>query len=121
MAIPKKVLKLVQERDSHCWHCGREDDLVPHHRINRGMGGSKLLDIPENLMMICANWNGEMESNATAGASARGWGHKLSVWESVEHPVFDICAFRWYFLLPDGSKVIANLDRVEKREDWISF
>lgn len=121
MAIPKKILKLVQERDSHCWHCGREDDLVPHHRINRGMGGSKLLDIPENLLMVCAEWNGAMESNAKAANGARGWGHKLSGWESLELPVFDISAFRWYFLKPDGSKVIADLDRVEKREDWISF
>ncbi len=49
MAIPKKILKQVQGRDPYCWHCGREDDLVPHHRINRGMGGSKLLDIPREL------------------------------------------------------------------------
>jgi hypothetical protein len=54
MAVPKKVLKQVQERDSHCWHCGVEEDLVPHHRKNRGMGGSKLLDTPDNLMMVCA-------------------------------------------------------------------
>jgi hypothetical protein len=73
------------------------------------MGGSKLLDLPENLLMVCARWNGEMESNATAGASARGWGHKLSVWESLELPVFDVAAFRWYFLGADGSKVIADL------------
>jgi hypothetical protein len=109
MAVPKKILKLVQERDDYCWHCGREDDLVPHHRINRGMGGSKLLDIPDNLMMVCALWNGDMESNARVGAMARGWGHKLSVWESPEMPVFDSFAFRWYFLHPDGTKVVVTL------------
>jgi len=121
MAVPKKILKVVQERDSHCWHCGREDDLVPHHRINRGMGGSKKLDIAENLLMVCAFWNGGMESNPNAGAKARGWGHKRSVWESLEFPVFDCFAFRWYLIRLDGSKVIANLDKVDKREDWISF
>tara|TARA_R110000868_G_scaffold19074_2_gene82557 strand:- start:5845 stop:6186 length:342 start_codon:yes stop_codon:yes gene_type:complete len=105
MAIPKKVLKQVQERDQYCWHCGREDDLVPHHRINRGMGGSKLLDIPENLMMVCGQYNGDMEGNATVGAKARGWGHKLSVWQSPEHPVFDCVAFRWWVLLPNGWKI----------------
>lgn len=73
------------------------------------MGGSKLLDIPENLIMICAEWNGAMESNAKAANGARGWGHKLSAWESVELPVFDISAFRWYFLQPDGTKVVATL------------
>jgi len=71
--------------------------------------------------MVCAFWNGEMESNPNAGAKARGWGHKRSVWESLEFPVFDCFAFRWYLIRPDGSKVIANLDKVDKREDWISF
>ena len=104
MAIPKKILKLVQERDSHCWHCGIEEDLVLHHRINRGMGGSKLLDTPDNLMMVCSRWNGDMESNAELAASARGWGHKLPVWEKLEHPVFDRMG-GWWYLLPDGGKV----------------
>jgi len=105
MAIPKKVLKLVQARDDHCWHCGREDDLVPHHRINRGMGGSKLLDTPDNLMMICAQWNGSIEADAKDAIAARGWGHKLAVWESTEKPVFDYTGFRWYVLGEDGSRV----------------
>lgn len=105
MAIPKKVLKIVQARDSHCWHCGREDDLVPHHRINRGMGGSKLLDTPDNLMMICAGWNGLMESSATDAATARGWGHKVPVWDTLEVPVFDRATFQWFILSPDGGKV----------------
>ena len=108
MAVAKKVLKLVQARDQHCWHCGLEEDLVPHHRINRGMGGSKLLDTPDNLMMVCARWNGDMESNAELAATARGWAHKLPVWEKLEHPVFDRMSFQWYFLLPDGSKVLSD-------------
>ena len=108
MAIPKKVLKLVQARDEHCWHCGREDDLVPHHRINRGMGGSKLLDTPDNLMMICAQWNGSIEADAKDEIAARGWGHKLAVWESTERPVFDRFG-GWWILLPDGSKVSVTI------------
>jgi 5-methylcytosine-specific restriction endonuclease McrA len=104
MAVPKKVLKLVQARDDACWHCGAEDDLVPHHRINRGMGGSKLLDTPDNLMMICSRWNGDMESDAELAATARGWGHKLPAWESLEHPVFDRLG-GWWYLLPDGGRV----------------
>jgi len=106
MAIPKKVLKQVQERDQYCWHCGREDDLVPHHRKNRGMGGSKLLDTVENLMMVCGQYNGDMESNATVAAQARGWGHKVPVWDTTDHPVFDCSAFRWWVLLPNGWKVM---------------
>lgn len=104
MAVPKKVLKLVQARDSHCYHCGVEEDLVHHHRINRGMGGSKLLDTPDNLMMVCSLYNGQMESNWQVAASARGWNHKLPVWESLELPVFDRMG-GWWYLLPDGTKV----------------
>ena len=107
MAIPKKVLKLVQGRDDHCWHCGVEEDLVPHHRINRGMGGSKLLDTPDNLMMICARWNGDMESNAGVAAAGKGWGHKLSAWESTGAPVFDRVG-GWWILSGDGTKVRVN-------------
>ena len=105
MAIPKKVLKVVQERDTHCWHCGREDDLVPHHRKNRGMGGSKLLDTPDNLMMICAAWNGSMESDARDAATARGWGHKVPIWGDLKQPVFDRGSFQWWILDSEGGMV----------------
>jgi hypothetical protein len=46
-----------------------------------------------------------MESDAEMASTARGWNHKLPVWESLEHPVFDRSEFRWYFLSPDGGKV----------------
>jgi hypothetical protein len=104
MAIPKKVLKLVQARDPHCYHCGATEDLVPHHRINRGMGGSKLLDTPDNLMLVCAFFNGDMESVSASAQQARAWGHKLAVWERTERPVYDV-AGGWWFLLPDGNRV----------------
>jgi hypothetical protein len=112
MAIPKKVLNLIRARDQHCYHCGVEEDLVPHHRINRGMGGSKLLDTPDNLMMVCAVYNGLMESDILTARNARGWGHKLAVWEDTGRPVFDVVG-GWWFLLPDGSRV-----RVEVREQF---
>jgi hypothetical protein len=108
MAIPKKVLKLVQGRDSACWHCGSELDLVPHHRINRGMGGSKIRDTPDNLMMVCAVYNGLMESDPRVASQARGWGHKLSVWDDTGWPVFDV-AGGWWILGADGSKVRLNV------------
>jgi len=109
MAIPKKVLKLVQARDPHCVHCGIEDDLVPHHRINRGMGGSKLLDTPDNLLMVCARYNGEMESDHRVQANARGWGHKLSTWQTLDTPVFDNITFQWWILAPDGTRVLFDV------------
>lgn len=108
MAIPKKVLKLVMARDSHCYHCGLEEDLVPHHRRNRGMGGSKLLDTLDNLMMVCAIYNGAMESDSRVAAQARTWNHKMPLWEKQNLPVFDIGG-GWWYLHEDGSK---------SRSDW---
>lgn len=109
MAIPKKIIKLLRNRDEACWHCGTDDDtLVPHHRVSRGMGGSKLLDTLDNLILVCSRYNGDMESNQTVAAAARGWGHKLSAWESLEFPVFDCTKFTWYVLDTDGGKVEVN-------------
>jgi len=105
MALSRKSLTLLRARDSHCWHCGATDDLVPHHRKNRGMGGSKLLDGLDNLMLVCAFWNGEMESTSADAASARGWGHKIPAWGDTREPVFDCTVFRWYTLLKNGTKV----------------
>jgi hypothetical protein len=103
MAIPLKMRKLIFSRDDHCWHCGATEDLVIHHRINRGMGGSKLLDTADNLMAVCGLYNFEMEASAKVGALARGWGHKLAIWEDLSSPVFDADGFAWWVLLPDGS------------------
>ena len=109
MALSRKSLTLLRARDAHCWHCGATDDLVPHYRKNRGMGGSKLLDGLDNLMLVCAFWNGEMESTSADAAAARGWGHKLSAWEATNRPVFDIPTSTWYTLLEDGTRVVFNI------------
>lgn len=34
---------------------------VPHHRANRGSGGSKVLDHPANLVLVCSLCNGAAE------------------------------------------------------------
>ena len=104
MAIPKKVLQKLQQRDTHCAHCGRTEDLVPHHRKNRGMGGSKLLDTLDNLMLVCRIYNSMMESDPKTALLARGWKHKLSQWEDTGEPVFDV-AGGWWYLEPTGEKV----------------
>jgi hypothetical protein len=71
------------------------------------MGGSKLLDTLDNLMLICAGYNGEMESNPRVAAQARAWNHKLPIWEKENFPVFDR-AGGWWYLQPDGTKERAN-------------
>lgn len=105
MATPKKLLAQARARDSHCPHCGEINDLVPHHRKGRGMGGSKLLDRIDNILMVCAIYNGQMESDVRVQSAARGWGHKLSQWEDFDKPIFDAVEFRWYVLTSSGEKV----------------
>lgn len=106
MALAKKRLKQLQDRDDHCWHCGADGELlVPHHRKNRGAGGSKSRENDiTNLMMICAAWNGSIESSAEDAAAARSAGHKLRSWQDTWNPVYDFGDGRWYRLEQDGTK-----------------
>jgi hypothetical protein len=69
------------------------------------MGGSKLLDTLDNLMLVCGLYNGAMESDLLVARDARGWGRKLAAWEDTSRPVFDSVGHRWWILLPDGSRV----------------
>lgn len=64
------------------------------HRINRGLGGSKLLDGPENLVVMCAWSNQRLEANAAFADLGRIYGWKLYRWQTPsEVPV----------LYPDGD------------------
>ncbi len=89
---------LYLARDLHC-PCGcvgREDTFVPQHRINRGMGGSKVLDRPANVLVLCSTMNSLIESHASYANLAREWGWKLSRWDSPEDtPFWDVAAGTW--------------------------
>ena len=92
---------LYLARDMHCpCGCGgREDTFVPQHRINRGMGGSRVLDRPSNVLVMCSHANGLIESDAKSAELARGYGWKLSRWESPEDtPFYDIATGEWYLI-----------------------
>jgi len=89
---------LYLSRDLHCvCGCvGREDTLVPQHRINRGLGGSKVLDRPANVIVMCSLVNGRIEADSKWAAAARGYGWKLSRWESPEDtPFYDRGTGTW--------------------------
>ena len=89
---------LYLARDLHCvCGCvGREDTFVPQHRINRGMGGSKLLDRPANVIVMCSEMNGLIESDQAFAAMARAYGWKLSRWDSPEDtPFYDQATDTW--------------------------
>lgn len=100
-----KVYQLVRETHDHCPHCGTTEDLQTHHRKNRGLGGSKILDRFDNLIRVCATLNYAMESDAKVASEARDMGWKLGQWDGFEMPYFDKPANKWYLLTQDGRRI----------------
>lgn len=69
------------------------------------MGGSKIADNLQNVILVCSEYNGLMESDASVANQARDLGHKLSKFLSPSEPVFDNFSKRWYYLDTKGGKV----------------
>lgn len=91
------------DRDGGCVHCGAVDIAVPNHRINRGMGGSKDLERPANVVVLCSIVNGWIESDPEWAAVAKKFGWKLESWQVPEdEPV--LILGDWYLLGNDHSK-----------------
>lgn len=104
MAISNKMAVQLRERDPYCLHCGADIGLQVHHRRNRGMGSSKLLDRYENLLRVCALLNYAMESDAEVAREAKKFGWKLGQWDDFAHPVFDKVQQKWFYLTKEGTK-----------------
>lgn len=68
------------------------------------MGGSKVLDNLQNVILVCAVYNGLMESDAGIAMQARDLGHKLSKFASPAEPVFDKPTGTWFYLDNRGGK-----------------
>lgn len=109
MAMTKRQFAKYLARDMHC-PCGcmgREETYVPQHRKNRGLGGSKLLDTPSNIIVMCSELNGLIESNADLAAQAEQFGWKLKRWQDpAETPVFDRATGEWSLIDDDFNKTI---------------
>ena len=97
---PKEFKKFLA-RDLHCLHCGADgDDLVPQHRLGRGMGSknSKAEQVA-NVIVLCSFANGLMESNAEFARRCRAYGWKLrSFQDPLETPVYDVISGLWWRL-----------------------
>ena len=76
--MTKKEFQKYLDRDRACPHCGTTGpELIPQHRSNRGMGGSKSRNRPSNIIAFCSGGNGLMESSASFATLAREYGWKL--------------------------------------------
>jgi hypothetical protein len=98
--VTQKEFNKYLARDGHCYHCGLVDEtLVPQHRRNRGLGGSKSRSNASNIVVVCSQSNGMFESSSEASVTAQRAGWKLrSGQESLTTPVFDSYEGKWYFL-----------------------
>ena len=97
--MTSKQFKKFLDRDGGCWHCGDDTTAVPHHRVNRGMGGSKARDEASNVIVMCSMVNGLMESDPIMAEMAREFGWKLESWQNpVDVPVYEATSGVWYFL-----------------------
>lgn len=106
--ITKAMVDKLKQRDPYCLHCGEVNDLVIHHRVNRGMGGSKRLDSLSTLMRVCPAVNFLMESDPEVAQQAREFGWKLSRFNKDLAPVFDKIAGLWFTLSEGGDKIAAE-------------
>lgn len=105
MNVRQFALYLARDLHCVCGCVGREDTLVPQHRAGRGMGGSKLLDRPSNVVVICSYLNGLIESDPVTADIAREYGWKLYRWQNPEEvPFYDLADRQWYLLDNDYNR-----------------
>lgn len=109
----KRDFARLVARDGYCLHCGETETVAPNHRANRGMGGSKVADVPSNLVLLCSQLNGLIESDNRYADIARDYGWKVSKWADWRTiPVFDTLKGEWRLLDDDFSYTI--VEQVER-------
>lgn len=97
-----KRFRAYLDRDGGCVHCGEQEAVAPHHRANRGHGGSKKLDRPSNIIVLCSVMNGLIESDPKLADMARQYGWKISRYqEPSDVAVFYPAANAWFRLRDD--------------------
>jgi hypothetical protein len=97
---PKEFEKYLVRDRYRCLHCGLEDStLIPQHRLNRGMGGSKARDVSSNIIVLCSKFNWLIEADPIWAKLAieRGWKLK-SGQVPKETPVYDSFSGSYYLL-----------------------
>jgi len=115
MAITPKLRQMIYDRDGNCCvACGSFDNLTLQHRINRGMGGSKLYDSPAHLVTMCLACNLGLESDYGQAERGRFNGWKISrntkpIANPESIPVK--IGNEWFYLDNEGNKTpLTNKD-----------
>ena len=111
MSVPTSTRRLVFQRDGdECVHCGTTEGLTIQHRAGRGMGGSKTLDGPENLVVMCALSNQRLESSAAFADLGRTMGWKIRRSEDPTTIPVRYASGDFYYLNNRGTRILAEGD-----------
>ena len=111
MTVPASTRRLVFQRDGdECVHCGTTEGLTLQHRAGRGMGGSKTLDGPENLVVMCALSNQRLESSAAFADLGRTMGWKIRRSEDPTTIPVRYASGDFYYLDKSGARFLAEGD-----------
>lgn len=109
MSVPARTRRVVFARDGNeCVHCGTDYGLTIQHRANRGAGGSKLLDGPENLIVMCGQSNQRLESNAVFADLGRTLGWKIRRSDDPTTIPVRYASGDFYFLDKSGARFLAE-------------
>ncbi len=106
-----KQVQQMRDRDGDvcAWTGVNTGRLVPQHRSNRGMGGSKAANRVENGLLLDSLINGLIESDPTYQREAIRRGIKISLHaDPLLVPVFLAAEQAWYLLAADGTKTRVN-------------
>lgn len=76
---------------------------MPHHRANRGMGGFRAADTISNLIWLCADENGLIESDPAWAERARADGVKISRHSHPPTVRIKHALYGWVFLNDEGT------------------
>lgn len=92
-------------------------DLVHHHRKGRGAGGVKSRNRVANGLLVCGQWNSDVESLPDVAAQARRNGWKLRTdFEIDTLPVWIPKLGRFVYLDDDGHYLSMEYKIIETKE-----
>jgi hypothetical protein len=109
--IARKLTRLVLDRDRICVIASPWCTGVPScadHRVGRGMGGNRRLDVPENLVAACGVCNGLKESDVRVARDCLRRGLLLNRGRSTTEDL--VRCGRVPVVFPDGSRWVLRSD-----------
>jgi len=107
-----KQVRAIRERDGNvcAWTGVESDRLVPQHRANRGMGGSRKANRLSNGLLLDSLINGQIEADAGMAAEARRRGIKISLHADPRLVPVLYPDGLFYWLLDDGTRIPVGED-----------